>query len=742
MPAFAGMTPARSCSVGASTDAQAPARREDRGEERHGCPERPQQRHVSGTPRSGAPDRAGVRPGRGTGARARGGARARIGRRSKGPLSARAPRRRRARRRAHASDRGGQHHSAVRRAARSLGEGGRAQPCAGGGTAAHVARTGLPGRNRGGRSQAQRAATRGVRAREDRRGAALLPRRGTGSGSPHRCGDARGRPLDLARGARHAHPAARRRPPGIAPRASQARAVRAGEGAGRARRRHGGGRRCLDARTRWPDRCRLCRAHRRARSPVRQGPHRRNRRRHHRFRRAAPGRAIASGKTRGRGGRLGRRGGGRHPALRSFQPQGRGRDGARELDLGPARAGDGAARGGRARDPQATRDRRGDRAAHAAGARRRRASKGLARDPEKWEPVFGKDHAQNRRREVRIAMHSCLTIAMRWRRATTWPLARALTCAFAFALAHLAPAHAQSTPAKTIKLVVPFGPGGPTDVSARLVAQVLQSALAQSVVIENRPGAGGALGTKSVATAEPNGATLLIGTSATLGVVPALMKNPGYDPIRSFAPVAKVADSTLVLVTPASFPASSVKEFIDYAKANAGKLSYASAGVGNQTQLLAELSNTKSAIDVLHVPYKSGAEMVTAILGQQVQMAFPDVSILIPLIREGKLKALAVTSAQRHPQLPDVPTMIESGSRDDVMTFCAGVVAPAGTPVEIVEKLNGAINDGLKSPAVRDSLVKVGAQASPGSPKDFADFIVAETEKWRAVAKMAGISLD
>jgi tripartite-type tricarboxylate transporter receptor subunit TctC len=321
-------------------------------------------------------------------------------------------------------------------------------------------------------------------------------------------------------------------------------------------------------------------------------------------------------------------------------------------------------------------------------------------------------------------------------------LACVLACALALALSQGVPALAQSNLNKPIKLVVPFGPGGPTDVSARIVAQVLQAALAQSVVIENRPGAGGALGTKSVAAAEPDGATLLIGTSATLGVVPALMKNPGYDPIRSFAPVAKIADSTLVLVTPASFPASSVKEFIAYAKANAGKLSYASAGVGNQTQLLAELFKSKAGIDVVHVPYKSGAEMVTAILGEQVQMAFPDVSILIPLIRDGKLKALAVTSALRHPQLPDVPTMIESDIPDYVMTFWSGVVAPAGTPAEIVEKLNGAINDGLKSPAMRDNLAKVGAQASPGSPKDFADFILAETEKWRAVAKMAGISLD
>ena len=318
----------------------------------------------------------------------------------------------------------------------------------------------------------------------------------------------------------------------------------------------------------------------------------------------------------------------------------------------------------------------------------------------------------------------------------------ALTCLLVPALGAVTRAETQPYPARTIKLVVPFGPGGPTDVSARIVAQVVQSGLGPSVVIENRPGAGGAIGTKSVAIAEPDGATLLIGTSATLGVVPALMKNPGYDPIKSFAPVAKVADSTLVLVVPATLPAKSVQEFVAYAKANPGRLSFASAGVGNQTQLLAELFKSKAGLDIVHVPYKSGAEMVTAILGEQVQMAFPDVSILIPLIREGKLKALAVTSASRHPQLPDVPTMIESGIPDYIMTFWSGVVAPAGVPAEIVNRLNTAINDGLTSASVRENLAKVGSQASPGTPQEFADFIAAETKKWSAVAKMAGIRLD
>jgi tripartite-type tricarboxylate transporter receptor subunit TctC len=318
----------------------------------------------------------------------------------------------------------------------------------------------------------------------------------------------------------------------------------------------------------------------------------------------------------------------------------------------------------------------------------------------------------------------------------------ALTCLFVPALGAVTRAETQSYPARTIKLVVPFGPGGPTDVSARIVAQVVQSGLGPSVVIENRPGAGGAIGTKSVANAEPDGATLLIGTSATLGVVPALMKNPGYDSIKSFAPVAKVADSTLVLVVPATFPANSVQEFVAYAKANPGRLSFASAGVGNHTQLLAELFKSKAGLDIVNVTYKSGAEMVTAILGEQVQLAFPDVSILIPLIREGKLKALAVTSASRHPQLPEVPTMIESGIPDYIMTFWSGVVAPAGVPADIVNRLNTAINDGLTSASVRENLAKVGSQASPGTPQEFADFIAAETKKWSAVAKMAGISLD
>jgi tripartite-type tricarboxylate transporter receptor subunit TctC len=309
-------------------------------------------------------------------------------------------------------------------------------------------------------------------------------------------------------------------------------------------------------------------------------------------------------------------------------------------------------------------------------------------------------------------------------------------------LACIGAAQAQDYPSRPVRLVVPFGPGGPTDVAARLVSQIAQTELGATIVVENRPGAGGATGTKSVANAERDGYTLLVGTSATLAVVPALMKNPGYDPVKSFTAVAKVVDSTTVMIVPANFPANSVQEFIAYAKANPGKLSYASAGAGNQTQLAAELLKAKAGIEAIHVPYKSGAEMVTAVLSEQVQFTFPDISILIPLIRDHKVKALAVTSARRHPQLPDVPTLVESGFPDFAITFWSGVVAPAGTPAAIVAKLNAAMDKGLRSQEIQDKLAAIGAQTTPGSPQDFARFIASETVKWREIAKTANVSLD
>ena len=297
---------------------------------------------------------------------------------------------------------------------------------------------------------------------------------------------------------------------------------------------------------------------------------------------------------------------------------------------------------------------------------------------------------------------------------------------------------AQGYPTKTIKLVVPFGPGGPTDIAARLASQMVQSSLGQSVIIENRPGAGGAIGTRAVAASEADGYTLLLGTAATLGALPAAIKNPGFDPATSFAPISKLTESTAVLVAPPLLAANTVGELVAFAKANPGKLNYASAGVGNQTHLNGEVFKAKAGIDIVHVPYKSGAEMVTSLLSNQAQLSFIDISILLPLIKEGKLKPLAVTAGRRHPALPDVPTLIESGIQH-VATFWTGVLAPAETSPAIVDKLSGALNAGLMAPAVRETLERVGAATSPISPADFKAFIASEHQKWKDAVQLAGV---
>lgn len=326
---------------------------------------------------------------------------------------------------------------------------------------------------------------------------------------------------------------------------------------------------------------------------------------------------------------------------------------------------------------------------------------------------------------ARIAAYCCLLILAL---AMTWPLADE--------------AAAQNYPAKTIKLVVPFGPGGPTDVAARVGSQIVQASLGQSVIVENRPGAGGATGTRAVATAEADGYTLLLGTVATLGALPAVIRNPGFDPNTSFEPIAKLTESTAILVVPPQLPVNSVADLVALAKAKPGQLNFASAGVGNQTQLNAEVFKSRAGIDIVHVPYKSGAEMVTAVLTDQAQLSFLDVSVLLPLIKEGKLKALAVTASRRHPALPDVPTMMESGIANYNATFWTGLLAPAGTSPMIVKTLNDTINAGLSSAPVRETIERTGAAASTLSPSEFKSFIAAEHNKWKDAVQLAGIKAE
>jgi tripartite-type tricarboxylate transporter receptor subunit TctC len=317
-----------------------------------------------------------------------------------------------------------------------------------------------------------------------------------------------------------------------------------------------------------------------------------------------------------------------------------------------------------------------------------------------------------------------------------------LTLLLALSLAAVATAHAQTYPDRPIRLVVPAGPGGPTDTLARLIAERLSATLRQNVVVENRGGGGGAIGARGVAQAEPDGYTLLFGNTGTLATIPAVSKSAGYDPIKNFVPVAKVMDSYQVLVVRPDFGVKSLAELIAKAKANPDKYRYGSAGLGNLTHLAGELFELRAGINLTPVHFKSGAEAVTALLDAQIHLAIDNMTVLHSLIQDGRLRALAVTGATRRRELPNVPTMLESGVPDYVVTSFFGVVAPSGTPAAIVERLNAEINAALHTPALRETLAKLGAEPSTGPSQQFAEFIVAEVQKWRDIAASAGIKVD
>ncbi len=314
--------------------------------------------------------------------------------------------------------------------------------------------------------------------------------------------------------------------------------------------------------------------------------------------------------------------------------------------------------------------------------------------------------------------------------------------ALAVGICGMSAASAQPYPARPIKLIVPFPPGGPVDVTARIIAQHLPRTLGQTVVVENRAGAAGALGAKAVAGSDPDGYTLLCGNISTLVVLPAVTNNRDYDPAKAFVPIAKVSQNHEVLVVHPAFPAKSVAELVAYAKANPGKLNFGSAGHGNATHLAAELFKLKTGTDIVHIPYKGAAEAVTGVLGGQVHMFFGDIGGVLPLMREGTLRALAVSSEARNPLVPDLPTMIESGVPDYVVLTYIGVVAPAGTPESIISRLSAAINASLTAPEVMAAFAKLGAEVRPDSPQAFAAFLAAETQKWATVAKAANIKID
>jgi tripartite-type tricarboxylate transporter receptor subunit TctC len=301
-------------------------------------------------------------------------------------------------------------------------------------------------------------------------------------------------------------------------------------------------------------------------------------------------------------------------------------------------------------------------------------------------------------------------------------------------------AAAQTYPARPIRMIAPFTPGSPVDVIARLLAQHLSTHLGQSVVVENRPGAGTTIGMKAAMLSEPDGYTLLF-QSSSLVVSRAMYKNLDFDPVKSFAPVANVAWGSWVTVVPLSLPVRTPQELIAHAKANPGKLNFG-FGQGTAPQLVGEWFNLTNGLQMASVPYKGGMQAITDMLGGTIHVNIGTLSTLLPLIREGKVRAIAVWGRSREADLPDVPTMIESGFPGLSLGFWVGLWAPAGTPEAVIVKLNRVTNAALNSPGMKASMANLGVEGRPGSSQEFAGFVIDEAPKWAEIVKASGVPVN
>jgi tripartite-type tricarboxylate transporter receptor subunit TctC len=303
-----------------------------------------------------------------------------------------------------------------------------------------------------------------------------------------------------------------------------------------------------------------------------------------------------------------------------------------------------------------------------------------------------------------------------------------------------ASADAQDYPDRPVRIIVPTPPGGPVDVIARLTANSLQNSLGKAFVVENRAGAGNTIGSKDAAEAAPDGYTLLYSSASGLVIAPLLHPDAGYDPLKSYDPVALVGESSNILVVNPSVPANTVQELVAYAKANPGKVNFSSGGIGVLPHLIGEMFKARAGIDIVHVPYKGGGPSINDVVAGNVQMTFEGTSVLLPLIQAGRLRALAVTTPKRIPQLPDVPTMVESGFPNFVSTSWTGLLAPAHTPQPVIAKLNAAINAGLKMPEFKTALERLSNEPIGGSPADLTAVIKADLDKWSPIVSSLGLN--
>ena len=315
--------------------------------------------------------------------------------------------------------------------------------------------------------------------------------------------------------------------------------------------------------------------------------------------------------------------------------------------------------------------------------------------------------------------------------------------AAALAALWVAPAAlAQSYPSKSIRLIIPFPPGGATDILSRVMAQKLGEQLGQSVVTENRPGAGGAIGSELTAKAAPDGYTIQMATVSTHSIGPALNPKTPYDVKRDFVPVIHVADSTNVLIVTPTLAVNHLKELIAHAKAYPGRLNFGSSGNGTIVHMTGEMFKMQTGTFVVHIPYKGTALAIPDLIAGQIAFVFDNLSSALPHVRGGKVKTLGVSQLKRSPLLPEVPTMDEAGLKGFESNTYFGVFAPAGTPPAIVQKLNAEINKALQAPDFRERLAALGAEPVGGTPAQFSRVIDSETVKYAAVIKRAGIQAE
>ena len=324
---------------------------------------------------------------------------------------------------------------------------------------------------------------------------------------------------------------------------------------------------------------------------------------------------------------------------------------------------------------------------------------------------------------------------------TLHTLPRLLRCVVITAATFATIASAQPYPAKSIRLVVPYAPGGGVDIIARTTAQDLTKRVGQQIIVDNRTGGGGNVGSDLVAKSAPDGYTLLMASPANT-INPSLYAKMPYDPMRDLAAIALIASVPAVLLANRSLPVQNIKQLVALAKAKPGALTYGSGGSGSTEHLAGEMFKSFAGIEMLHVPYKGGAQVLTDVIGGQIALLFVNQVFALPHVQGGKVKALAVAGSTRSPSLPDVPTFVESGFRDFVVSVWWGIMGPAAMPKEIVNQLNREIVAGLSSPEMKERLQSMSAQPLGGTAEQFATFFAAETKRWAPIVKASGARAD